>query len=72
MCPLPLLVVVAVKFFGVVTARAETRSVCNDSNLTVVSVSMDICTRIKYDKINHFAVLLPHGIFLCASKSHKV
>ena len=47
MSPLPLLVVVAVKVLGVVTPPAETRSVCNDSNLTIVSVSIDICARIK-------------------------
>ena len=47
MCPLPLLVVVAVKILGVVTSRAETKSVCNDSNFTILSVSMDICVRIK-------------------------
>ena len=47
MCPLPLLVVVAVKVSGVVRTRAETRSVCNDSNFTIVSVSINICARIK-------------------------
>ena len=47
MSPLPLLVVVAVKVFRVVTPPAETRSVCNDSNFTIVSVSIDICARIK-------------------------
>ena len=47
MNPLPLLVVVAVKGFGVVTPPAETRSVSNDSNFTIVSVSTDICARIK-------------------------
>ena len=47
MCPLHLLVVVAVKVLGEVTPSAETRSVCNDSNFTIVSVSMDICARIK-------------------------
>ena len=47
MSPLPLLVVVAVKVLGVVTPPAETWSVCNDSNSTIVSVSIDICARIK-------------------------
>ena len=47
MSPLNLLVVVAVMVLGVVTASAETRSVCKDSNFTIVSVSMDICARIK-------------------------
>ena len=51
MSPLPLLVVVAVRVLGVVTPpaipRAETRSVCNDANFTIVSVSIDICSRIK-------------------------
>ena len=47
MSPLPLLVVVAVKVLGVVTPPAETRSVCNDSNFTIVSVSIDICARMK-------------------------
>ena len=47
MSPLPLLVVVAVKVFGVVTPSAETWSVCTDSNFTIVSVSIDICARIK-------------------------
>ena len=47
MSPLPLVVVVAVKVLGVVTPPAETRSVCNDSNFNNVSVSIDICTRIK-------------------------
>ena len=46
MCPLHL-VVVAVKVLAVVTSRAKTRSPCNDSNFTIVSVSMDICARIK-------------------------
>ena len=47
MSPLPLLVVVAVKVLGVVTPPAETWSICNDSNFTTVSVSIDICARIK-------------------------
>ena len=49
MSPLPLLIVVAVKVFGLVTPPAETRNVCNDSNFTIVSVSIgfDICARIK-------------------------
>ena len=47
MSPLPLLVVVAVKVLGVVTPPAETWSICNDSNFTIVSVSIDICARIK-------------------------
>ena len=47
MCPLHLLVVVAVKVLGVVTPSPETRSVCNDANVTIVSVSIDICARIK-------------------------
>ena len=42
MCPLPLLVVVAVKVLGVVTTNH-----CNDSNFTIVSALMDICARIK-------------------------
>ena len=46
MSPLPLLVVVSVKVLEV-TPPAETRSVCNDSNFTNVSVSIDICARIK-------------------------
>ena len=47
MSPLPLLVVVAMNVLVVVTPPAETRSVCNDSNFTIVSVSIDICARIK-------------------------
>ena len=47
MSPLPLLIVVAVKVLVVVTPPAETWSVCNDSNFTIVSVSIDICARIK-------------------------
>ena len=47
MSPLPLLVVVAVKVLGVVTPPAKRRSACNDSNFTIVSVSIDICARIK-------------------------
>ena len=46
MSPLPLLVVLAVKVL-IVTSRAEKRGVCNDSNFTIVSVSMDICERIR-------------------------
>ena len=55
MCPLPLFFVVAVKVFGVVTSRAETKSVCNDLNFTIVSVSMDICARAHK---SHFAAFL--------------
>ena len=47
MRPLPLLVVFTVKVLGVVTSRPETRNVCNDSNFTIVLVSMDIYARIK-------------------------
>ena len=47
MSPLPLLVVAAVKVLGVVTSPAKTRGVCNDSNFTIVSVSMDICASIN-------------------------
>ena len=47
MSPLPLLIVAAVKVLVVVTPPAETWSVCNDSNFTIVSVSIDICARIK-------------------------
>ena len=38
---------IAVKVLVVVTPPAETWSVCNDSNFTIVSVSIDICERIK-------------------------
>ena len=44
MYPLLLLVVVAVKVSGVATSRAETRSVFNDSNFTIVSLR---CRRIS-------------------------
>ena len=47
MSPLPVVVVVAVKVLKVVTPPAETRSVSNDSNFTFVSVSIDICARMK-------------------------
>ena len=47
MSPLPLFIVVAVKVLVVVTPPTETWSVCNDSNFTIVSVSIDICARIK-------------------------
>ena len=36
-----------IRYSRVVTPPAETRSVCNDSNFTIVSVSIDICARIK-------------------------
>ena len=47
MNPLPLVVVVAVKVSGVVIPPAETRSICNDSDFTIVSVSIEVCARIK-------------------------
>ena len=46
-CPLNLLVAVAVNVLGVVTASAESRRVCDDSNFNIVSVLMDSCARIK-------------------------